>query len=377
MAPTPPLSSDASLREHYARALQAHGYVEDPGQGRAVDALERLRGELIRAEAQDSSVANRLLRRIAPGTGSVPAVRGVYLWGGVGRGKTWLMDLFFHSLPFERRRRSHFHRFMHEVHERLKAQRRKSDPLAYVADDIAAATRVICFDELFVSDIADAMLLGTLFGYLVERGVTLVFTSNVPPSGLYRDGLQRQKFLPAIALLERHTEVHAIDGGADYRLRQLTQAAIYVQSDSPQATAGLAAIFEDLADGPGVAGGAIEVEGRRIPVLRESDNVVWFEFAAICEGARGKDDYIEIAREYQSVVVSGVPVFDADHENAARRFIALVDEFYDRRVKLILAAAAAPTRLYRGERLKFEFERTASRLIEMQSEEYLASEHRG
>jgi cell division protein ZapE len=171
--------------------------------------------------------------------------------------------------------------------------------------------------------------------------------------------------------------VHAIDGGADYRLRQLTQAAIYVQSDSPQATASLAAIFEDLADGPGDAGGAIEVEGRRIPVLRESDNVAWFEFAAICEGARSKDDYIEIAREYQSVVVSGVPVFDAEHENAARRFIALVDEFYDRRVKLILAAAAAPTALYRGERLKFEFERTASRLIEMQSEEYLASEHRG
>ncbi|MFO1427258.1 MAG: cell division protein ZapE [Steroidobacteraceae bacterium] len=369
--------SEGSLRQQYARAVKAHGFGEDPAQRQAIELLERVRRDLQRAGQREETIAQKLLKKLTPGSAAaVPAVRGAYLWGGVGRGKTWLMDLFFQSLPFERKRRSHFHRFMHDVHEQLKAHKRKPDPLAHVAADIAASARVICFDELFVTDIADAMILGTLFGHLVGRGVTLVFTSNVPPSGLYRDGLQRQRFLPAIALLEQHTEVLNVDGGTDYRLRQLTQAAIYVQSGSPQAAAQLDALFEDLADGPGDAGGSIEIEGRRIAVRRESENVVWFDFDAICDGPRGKDDYIEIAREYQSVVISGVPVFDETRENAARRFIALVDEFYDRRVKLIVSAAAAPTQLYRGSKLRFEFERTASRLIEMQSEEYLASEHR-
>jgi cell division protein ZapE len=208
--------------------------------------------------------------------------------------------------------------------------------------------------------------------------VTLVTTSNVPPSGLYRDGLQRQRFLPAIALLERHCELVCVDGGSDYRLRQLTRAPIWLQAGTATTGDLLTAMFEDLADGPGTTGGTVSIEGRDIPVVRACDNVVWFDFRALCEGPRSQDDYVSIACEYQTVLLSDVPVFDGKgtSEDAARRFIALVDEFYDRRVNLVVSAAAAPTQLYRGSRLAFEFERTASRLIEMQSEEYLASEHR-
>ncbi len=362
------------LRERYEQAATAAGFASDPAQLAALAHLSRLRAELVRAERR--SMTARLLSRFSGKPGHGTTVRGVYLWGSVGRGKTWLMDLFFDSLPFTRKRRSHFHRFMQGVHEGLRQHRSEVEPLAAVADDVAAEARLVCFDELFVSDIADAMILGTLFGHLVDRGVTLVFTSNVPPSGLYRDGLQRQRFLPAIALLERHAEVVCVDGPTDYRLRQLTQAPIYLQAGSAQALRDLIVIFEDLADGPGSSSGSIEVAGRQVPVVRSSDNVVWFDFAAICDGPRGKDDYVEIAREYQSVIVSGVPVLSEQREDAARRFIALVDEFYDRRVKLVLSAEAAPSQLYRGSRLRFEFERTASRLIEMQTEEYLATEHR-
>jgi cell division protein ZapE len=266
---------------------------------------------------------------------------------------------------------------MQGVHEGLRSHRDEVDPLAAVATDLAARSRLICLDELFVSDIADAMLLAGLFTHLVDRGVTLVFTSNVPPSGLYRDGLQRQRFLPAIALIERHCEVVCVDGGTDYRLRHLTRAPIYLQSDAAHVERALAEIFEDLADGAGHSGGHLEIEGRPIPVIRLSENVVWFDFKALCEGPRSQDDYVGLAREYQSIVLSDVPIFTRDSEDAARRFIALIDEFYDRRVKLVVSAAAGPSELYRGERLRFEFDRTASRLIEMQSEAYLASAHRG
>jgi cell division protein ZapE len=362
------------LEQRYASAAAAGGFTPDPAQLAALQHLERLRNELIRAERR--SMAARLMTRFSGLPGHGAAVRGVYLWGSVGRGKTWLMDLFFDSLPFTLKRRSHFHRFMQSVHEGLAAHRDEADPLAGVASDIAAGARVICFDELFVSDIADAMLLGTLFSHLIDRGVSLVFTSNVPPAGLYRDGLQRQRFLPAIALLEKHTENVCVDGSLDYRLRQLTQAPIYLQAATAHASQALREIFEDLADGPGDADGRIDLAGRPVAVVRESENVVWFRFESICEGPRGKDDYVEIAREYQSVIVSDVPEFTASREDAARRFIAMVDEFYDRRVKLILSAVAAPSQLYRGEKLRFEFERTASRLIEMQTEEYLATQHR-
>jgi cell division protein ZapE len=299
----------------------------------------------------------------------------LYLCGGVGRGKTWLMDLFFDSLPFAQARRRHFHRFMHDVHLQLAQLRHEHAPLEQVADGIARDTRVLCFDELYVADIADAMILGGLFDALFRRGVTLVATSNVPQE-LYRDGLQRERFVPAIRLLERHLEVLRVVGDTDYRLRQLTQAGIYLPAAAPDTRPRLETLFGRLADQHVQSGGAIDIEGRPIAVTRASANVAWFEFAALCSGPRSQEDYIEIAREYQSVMVSDVPVLDPLHEDEARRFIALVDELYDRSVNMIVSAAAAPDALYRGERLAALVARTASRLVEMQSEQYLAREHR-
>jgi cell division protein ZapE len=365
----------SGLRKRYEAELATQGFSADPAQQQALEKLDLLRARLIRAERDQADTVQKLLRSLRVSKPAA-AVRGVYLWGSVGRGKTWLMDLFYQSLPFERRQRSHFHRFMQDVHAGLKRHARKADPLAPVAADLAQRCRVLCLDELFVSDIADAMLLGGLFQRLTANGVTLVFTSNVPPQGLYRNGLQRQRFLPAIAHLEQNLDVIAVDGSVDYRLRQLTRARIYLDSADAATPAALQAIYDDLADDETDDGTRqITILGRRIPVLRESDNVIWFEFAAICGGPRGPTDYIEIAREYQAVLVTGVPVLTPADDNDARRFIALVDEFYDRGVKLIVSAAAPPAALYRGERLKFEFERAASRLVEMQTKRYLAKPH--
>ncbi len=368
-------AASGGVRDAYARQIAERGFRRDPAQLAAVEALEDVRSRLIAAGNGAPSGAARLLSRLGIGR-AMHAERGLYLWGGVGRGKTWLMDLFFQSLPFTQKRRRHFHRFMHDVHAQLKRLGERQAPLEQVAANIAEETRVICFDELFVTDIADAMILGTLFEGLFRRGVTLVATSNVPPPDLYKDGLQRARFVPAIELLERNTRVLAVDGGTDYRLRQLTQAGIYLQSDAPDSPRRLEMLFNELADGDLHVGGTVEIEGREIPVVREGANAVWFEFEALCEGPRSQNDYIEIARDYQSVIVANVPRFTSQRENAARRFIALVDELYDHNVNLIVCAAAPPTELYHGERLAFEFQRTSSRLIEMQTEEYLVREHR-
>ena len=360
------------VQRHYAAELAARHFTSDAGQLAVVTRLDDLRRRLL--ELPRGFAVPRWLAALA-GRDLTP-VQGLYLWGSVGRGKTWLMDLFSASLPPTRERRRHVHRYMHEVHEHLGRLQHHLSPLEQVARGIARGTRVLCLDELYVADIADAMILAGLFTGLTRRGVTLVATSNVPPHELYRDGLQRERFLPAIALLERHLDVVHLAGSTDYRLRQLTEAGIYLSVDAPGTPARLAALFNGLAGEEPRGGGTIEVAGRAIAVLRTSAALAWFDFAALCAGARSQEDYIEIAREYQSVIVAGVPVFDAAHENEARRFIALVDEFYDRNVKLIVSAAAAPAELYRGERLRALFARTASRLIEMQSEEYLAREHR-
>lgn len=368
--------SSPGLKEIYRAQLTQRGFRADASQEAVVEALENLRQRLIRAHATPPpNGARRLLSKLGKRKAEKPE-KGLYLWGSVGRGKTWLMDLFFQSLPFEAKRRRHFHRFMYDVHAQLKKLGNREAPLELVADEIARDTRVLCFDELFVSDIADAMILGTLLKGLFNRGVALVATSNVPPKDLYRDGLQRQRFLPAIKLLEEHTQVLAVGGNTDYRLRQLTEAGTYLDSADPQARARLEALFEDLADDDPSTDATVVIAGRKIPVVKESENVIWFEFEALCEGPRSQNDYIEIAREYQTVIVSNVPQLPATRENAARRFIALVDELYDRKVKLILSAAASPQSLYQGEKLGFEFQRTTSRLTEMQSGEYLATEHR-
>jgi cell division protein ZapE len=339
-----------------------------------VTRLESLRVALQRPAPARPVLAGRLLARLRRPPAAV-AIRGIYLWGGVGRGKTFLMNLFHASLSAPSRR-MHFHRFMQEAHGLLRAHQDETDPLAWVAVQIAADSRVLCFDELAVGDIADAMILAGLFSALVEHGVTLVFTSNFAPRDLYRGGLQRQRFMPAIELIERHTEVLALDGGTDYRLRQLERAPLYVASGDAEADALLAQRFEAIAGEAGEAGGFVEVEARRIPVRRKSAGVIWFGFDELCDGPRSQADYIEIARSFHTVVVSDVPRFGPAGDNQARRFIALVDEFYDRGVKLVLSAEVPPERLYGGERLAFEFQRTASRLTEMQAHAYLERPHR-
>jgi cell division protein ZapE len=270
----------------------------------------------------------------------------------------------------------HFHRFMQEAHALLRAHRDEPDPLAQVAAGIGADSRVLCFDELAVGDIADAMILAGLFTALIDRGVALVLTSNFAPQNLYRGGLQRTRFLPAIELIERHTDVLALNGDVDYRLQELERAPLYFDAGSADSETLLAQRFEAIAGQPGEAGGAIEVESRQIPVRRRSAGVIWFDFRELCDGPRSQADYIEIARSFHTVLLSGVPGLDATRDNQARRFIALVDEFYDRGVKLVLSADEPPAGLYRGERLAFEFERTASRLAEMQTHAYLEREHR-
>ena len=367
------MSGRGTLHDAYRDALRRHGYQPDAAQEHAVARLEDLRRRLLAAHADRRGWLARLRR---PSRANTAAVRGLYLWGGVGRGKTFLMDLFHAGLTMPARRQ-HFHRFMKDVHGRLRALRDVERPLEHVAGELAGDARVLCLDELYVSDIADAMLLSGLFAGLVERGTTLVFTSNAPPAELYRDGLQRSRFLPAIALIERCTETLNVDAGLDYRLRQLERAPLYFDALDPFADDALALRFEEIAGEAGEPGGALEVEGRDIPVRRRGSDVVWFDFAALCTGPRSASDYVEIARDFHTVFVSGIPVLEDGANDPARRFIALVDEFYDRNVKLVVSAAAAPEALYRGERLAFEFERTRSRLVEMQTREYLARAHLG
>jgi cell division protein ZapE len=361
------------LPERYAGELTAQGWQSDPAQLAAVARLERLRCELL-SRRSASGWFSRLRRRLRPGP-DLNAPRGVYLWGAVGRGKTWLMDLFFDSLGPTPRRRSHFHHWMRDIHAGLAAIRLRQEPLQVIARRMARRAQVWCLDELYVNDIADAMLLGTLFEALLAQGVTLVVTSNLPPAGLYRDGLQRARFLPAIALLERHLDVLQVDAGSDYRLRQLRQAPIYLAAGDPATPGTLAALFAALAGGHAEASRHIVVNGRKCEAERRAGGVVAFTFSTLCAAARSAADYAELAQDFHTVFLSAIPVLTEAQDDAARRLISLVDEFYDRGVKLIVSAAAAPGELYHGERLAFEFRRTVSRLIEMQSEEYLARPH--
>lgn len=332
--------------------------------------LEDLRRRVIARESLLARSLRLLPRSAAP-------LRGLYLWGGVGRGKTFLVEAFFAELPLQEKRREHFHRFMLDVHARLAAHRDRASPLDGVAADIAAGTRVLCLDEFVVADVADAMILGTLLDALLRRGVTLVVTSNLPPAELYRGGLQRERFMPAIALIEKHCRVVQLDAGTDYRLRQLERATPWLGPATPDPDAHLASEFERLAGGPGMQDAPIGIAGRVLRARREAEDVVWFDFRELCDGPRGAADYVEIARCYHTVFIGGVPVMDGKADDAARRFITLVDEFYDRGVKLFVAATVdEPERLYAGERLAFEFRRAASRLHEMQGRDYLAKPHR-
>ena len=349
----------------YAQGVAAKAWQDDPAQRALLGEFDRLHAQLT---TRRSGWFSRWRERHGP--------PGIYLWGAVGRGKTMLMDLFAASLPPDTVQRVHFHRFMLDVHAQLRNFSERRDPLNDVAAQLARSARVLCLDEFQVEDIGDAMILANLLRALFRQGVALVTTSNTPPRDLYRDGLQRARFLPAIALLEQHCRVIEIISLHDWRLRALTQAPVYLTPPGTRAERALAALFDSLARGPVQEGGMLEINDRAIPVRRAACAAAWFDFDALCEGPRGSADYIELARAYPAILISEVPQFTPLREDAARRFIQLVDELYDRRVKLALTAAVPAVELYDGVRLRAAFARTASRLIEMQSATYLAEAHR-
>jgi cell division protein ZapE len=352
---------------HYARGVAAGEWQADPAQIAALAAFERLHVAL--ASATPPTLWQRLRGEPAP------TPRGLYVWGSVGRGKTFLMDLFFDALPISAKRRVHFHRFMQDLHAELRTLAGHSDPLVTVAQRIATQTRVLCLDEFFVLDIGDAMILGNLLKALFADGVVLVTTSNTPPPNLYKDGLQRERFLPAIALIEQYCEVVELASPTDWRLRALRQAPVYHTPPDARAERAMLATFHRVARGVEREAVTLTVNERPILARREANGVIWFDFDAICEGPRGVADYIEFARHYHTILISGVPEFTPQTENAAQRFVEFVDEIYDRGVNLVLSAAVPIVDLYDGHRLRAVFARTESRLIEMQSEDYLSREH--
>ena len=364
----------AATPEQLHRRNVERGLVADPAQLALAERLTDLRARLLAADRPPRAGTGLarvlgLRRRRAP-------VRGLYVWGGVGRGKTYLVDLFHESLPFADKRRAHFHRFMRWVHDELRALAGRPDPLLRVADRFARQARVLCFDEFAVSDIGDAMILGELLGGLFARGVTLVATSNTPPERLYENGLQRRRFLAAIDLIRAHTDTVQVAAGLDYRLRVLRRDGAYRLLSEPGAETALRESFRALCHTGVAENQSLAINGRALVARYCAEGVAWFDFAALCDGARGGDDYIELARLFSTVVLHGVPVFDRGKEDQARRFVVLVDEFYDRNVKLLLSAWAPPGQLYRGTLLTAEFARTASRLREMQGEAYLHRTHR-
>ena len=376
-------SMNASLNrlspvQRYELDLQRDDFWRDDSQQNAVQKLQALYEVLVTDWQKPApSMLGNFLKKISGKTDKAP-IKGLYFWGGVGRGKTYLMDNFFESLPFPEKMRTHFHRFMRRVHAELKLLDGQKNPLQKVAGIIAAEARVICFDEFFVSDITDAMILGTLMSELFAQGVVLVATSNIVPDGLYKDGLQRARFLPAIALLKSHTEVVNVDGGVDYRLRALEQAELYHTPLDAEADLSLQKSFRSLLASVAEerVGEVLMVEGRPIRSRYSGEGIVWFDFEAICDGPRSQNDYIELSKEYHSVFISNVPGLGRTNDDQARRFVNLVDEFYDRHVKLVLSAERPLAQLYSEGKLNFEFQRTLSRLLEMQSREYLAKPHR-
>lgn len=350
------------------RQAEAHGVIMDASQLAAANALQRLHDELLQPSPFLRVSLLRLLIRRRP-------VRGIYLWGAVGRGKSFVMDAFFACVPLECKQRVHFHHFMQEIHARLAALKGQTDPLSRVAREIARHVRLLCLDEFHITDITDAMLMRGLLQGLLDQGVAMVVTSNAEPDALYRNGLQRGQFLPTIALIKARMEVLQLDGGADYRLRALEQAGVYHAPLDEKAGQALEEIFRGLAGDRTGDSASLQVEGRNITVLRRAMGVVWFDFSELCAGPRSKADYIELARRFHTILLSGVPRFDQHSLAQARRFLWLVDEFYDRRVKLILSAEVPLNLLGRASLFDGEFERALSRLAEMQSHAYLAQPH--
>lgn len=363
---------ERGMLDAYERLLTERGYKADPAQLAAAGRLQLLYYQLLSFKVSRRSALRRMF--------SPPRVpRGVYFWGGVGRGKSLLMDCFYDSLPYLRKRRIHFHAFMQDVHRQLKEVKGETDPLSHVAQRIAKECRLICFDEFHVSDIADAMILGRLLEALFARGVVFVMTSNYPPDALYPNGLQRENFLPTIALIKSNVDVLEVESGVDYRLRTLEKVEIFHSPVDASAESRMADYFHAIAgDDRSVSegiDGEIEILGRPIPVRRTCDGVAWFDFKSLCGGPRSQNDYLELARAYHTVLLSGIPKMSASMSAEARRFTWLVDVFYDHKVKLIATADCEPESLYTEGTQSGEFFRTVSRLTEMRSRHYLSLQH--
>ncbi len=352
----------------YARQeAQSHGFSLDSAQLEVVGHFQRLHSELTQAEQTGYSLLSVFMRE--------RPIRGLYLWGGVGRGKSFLMDTFFDSITIARKSRVHFHRFMQDIHHRLRDLQGEENPLQHIAGDIAEEFRLLCLDEFHVTDIGDAMLMRNLLEGLFAEGLVLVTTSNQAPDALYRDGLQRAQFLPAIELLKQNLEVVEVDGGADYRLRVLEKGGVFHFPADALADKAMTQTFEAIAGGQGGRDVELEIEGRTIRALRIGPGVAWVRFEELCGGPRGQADYIELARRYHTVLISEVPRMGTAEADRRRRFSWLIDEFYDRRVKLILSAEAHFTDLLEAATGEVAVERTASRLVEMQTHQYLSEAH--
>lgn len=361
-------ASGQSPEQWYQAALQREGFIHDAAQAAAIQQLNQLWLQLMDFKRLRDRFLGRSLR-------NPPVPRGIYLWGGVGRGKSFLMDAFYQCVPYRRKRRVHFHHFMAEVHRQLRSLADETDPLLTVAARIADATRLLCFDEFHVSDIADAMILSRLLTALFERGVVLVATSNYPPSGLYPNGLQRDRFLPAIKLMEQQLDIISVDGGNDYRLRELVSAELFMVPDHEEQRQRMQQMYQRLTMGADELPHQIEVLGRKLKLQRHAPGVIWFDFMDLCAGPRAQTDYLEIAREYHTLFLSGIPQLSEAQSSEARRFTWLVDVLYDHRVKLIASSAVPAEQIYLAGVQASEFFRTASRLTEMQSQSYLELPH--
>ncbi|HEY5715368.1 MAG TPA: cell division protein ZapE [Psychromonas sp.] len=362
----------------YRADLQKPNFFADPSQAVAIQHLQRLYLALQEqppASKEGKGAFSRLLKKIVKKPTKPPSVKGLYFYGGVGRGKTYLVDLFFHSLPTPRKQRLHFHHFMLRVHKELSELQGQANPLVKIAQKFSLETDLLCFDEFYVDDITDAMILAGMLTALFEQGIVLVATSNIHPDDLYKNGLQRARFIPAIDLIKAHCDLFNLDGGRDYRIGRLNETEIYHYPLDSAAALQVKNAFEHLADGEKIYGQDIEINYRRIPAIAYSIDTLSIEFASLCDGPRSVLDYIEMAILYRTVIIANIKQMNDLHNDIARRFIAMVDEFYDRHVVVIISAEVAMENLYVGEKLAFEFQRCLSRLSEMQSKIYFMQSH--
>lgn len=355
--------------QQYQQAIQSGAFIHDPQQEMVMQALQHLYEQIIEQEKKS------ILQNIKSMFKQKNRPQGLYIWGSVGAGKTWLMDMFYHCLPENKKFRLHFHHFMQQVHHHLKQLQGQRDPLKTIAKQFAQQSNVICFDEFFVLDITDAMILANLLEALFNEGIILITTSNIPPDELYRNGLQRNRFLPAIALLKQHTQIISLQSQTDYRLRELTQAGVYFCPLNNQNKEKMQQLFDHLTHGSAQHNKILQINDREIQTIACSQNIAWFEFNILCHVPRSQMDYLDIAQTFHTVFLSNVPKIAAKDVNSARYLINLIDILYDKRVKLVISSVVPILELYTEGELHFAFQRTCSRLLEMQSEEYLHLPH--